>query len=191
MPSDGQSPRPPPSLLPFPGADKLYRNLMRKVQAVTAVIILLLVGCGNDETQNETRGPDQFGNDYEIVTNEEPALPDEPPALVGDTLFAHVAYPGGCADHDFELETEVRSDTARLWLRHDARGDDCEGMISDRLDIRVPENVLDAETIVLLNPNQPEPFVLRWGALPTRADRSGAMPADTAGAEQPDTTGAM
>lgn len=84
---------------------------------------------------------------------------------MGDTLSAQVAYSGGCTDHDFELHVEVRSDTARLWLRHSDHGDDCEGMISDRIEIDVPEDALDARTILLLNPNAPEPFILRWGEI--------------------------
>lgn len=138
------------------------RKTMRKVQLTAALLILSSLACDDSADQGVVR-EDRFGSDYQITTNENPALPDEPPALLGDTLVAHLAYPGGCEDHDFVLETEVRSDTARLWLRHDNHGDDCEAMIQDRFEERVPEDVLSAPTILLMNPNASEPYVLRWG----------------------------
>lgn len=137
--------------------------MMKKVRVAAVILLLSATACREASEVQETDDPNRFGSAYEIVTNERQALPDEPPALMGDTLSAQVAYPGGCTDHDFELHTEVRLDTARLWLRHSDYGDDCEGMINDRIEIDVPEDVLDARTILLLNPNAPEPFVLRWG----------------------------
>ena len=136
---------------------------MTKVQVALLAFALAVLGCENTSEDQQTRNADRFGSGYEIVTNEEPALPDEPPALVGDSLFAHVAYPGGCQDHDFELESDVANDTARVWLRHQGHGDDCEGMIRDRIEMQVPEDVVNAETVLLLNPNADIPFVLRWG----------------------------
>lgn len=124
---------------------------------------LLAAGCGGEATQEDGVDSGRFGSSYEIVTNEEPALPDEPPTLVGDTLLAHITYPGGCQDHDFELQSDVANDTARIWLRHRAHGDDCEGLIRDRIEMRVPEEVASANTILLLNPNADVPFVVRWG----------------------------
>lgn len=145
--------------------------MKRKVQAVTAALLLATIAC-RDAPEPDVAATNRFGSEYEIVTNENDALPDEPPALVGDTLFAHVAYPGGCTDHDFELVSEVRSDTARLWLRHQDHGDDCEAWISDRVEMLVSESVKQAPTILLMNPNASEPFVLRWGSIRTERDTS-------------------
>ena len=136
---------------------------MTKVQAAALAFALFVGGCGDASNDDAAQNSNRFGSDYEIVTNEEPALPDEPPALVGDTLLAHISYPGGCEDHEFELETDIANDTARVWLRHQAHGDDCEGMIRDRIEVRVPEEVAAANTVVLLNPNADVPFVVKWG----------------------------
>ncbi|MEX0747725.1 MAG: hypothetical protein WD275_06975 [Rhodothermales bacterium] len=94
--------------------------------------------------------------------NESTALPDEMPALMSDTLMMLVSYSGGCEDHDLDLESEVEQDTAKLWIKHNANGDSCEAMIFDRFEVRVPKRALDAPTIVLLNPNEDIPFILRW-----------------------------
>ncbi len=124
---------------------------------------VLLAACGGaaDEADETDAGP--FGSPYEVILGEHDSMPDEPPALFGDTLALHVAYGGGCRDHDFELLSEVRADTAKLWLRHIDNGDDCEAWIRDRIELTVPPAVLDAGTIWLINPNGFEPFVLRWG----------------------------
>jgi hypothetical protein len=94
--------------------------------------------------------------------NESTALPDELPALMSDTLILLVSYSGGCEDHELDLKSRVEQDTAKLWIKHDANGDACEAMIFDRFEVRVPEPALEASIIVLLNPNEDIPFILRW-----------------------------
>lgn len=146
---------------------------MTKVQLFKSLsslaLILSIVGCERTpEDTPDTHDRGRFGSGYEILTNETSAAPDEPPAIVSDTLKALVSYPGGCEDHEFEIDSEVRRDTSRLWLRHDAGGDDCEAMITDRLELPVSSDVLEANTILLLNPNADVPFVLRWGETAAR-----------------------
>ena len=131
---------------------------------VAIVFFALLLGCEQppqtgDDGRVDTR---RFGDPYQILMNESTALPDELPALMSDTLIMLVSYSGGCEDHDLDLKSEVEQDTAKLWLKHDANGDSCEAIISDRFEVRVPDEVLEAPTIVLLNPNEDVPFILRW-----------------------------
>ena len=133
--------------------------------AVCVVLLLLALsgmGCSSDSDPAPAPGGSRFGSDYEIVMSPTPAAPDEPPALRGDTLTATVAYPGGEETHDFELRHEVAEDTARLWLHHDAAGDDDSTRILDDIRLTTPPEALRAPTVVLLNPQGGEPFVLRW-----------------------------
>lgn len=149
---------------------------MKKVQTTTvrgAVLFLALtLGCEEPSESDPSSAWGRFGSPYEIVTNELPAMPDEPPAILSDSLSVMVSYPGGCAEHDFELSSTVTGDSAQVWLRHDDSGDDCEGLISDRLMLALPPGVLDAQRISLLNPNADVPFVLRWPPASTRGRTS-------------------
>lgn len=135
---------------------------MTKVQTTGFLLLLLafLPGCdrpvaGFDEDVS-------FGDPYEIVTDGLPTQPDDAPALFSDTLVVHLSYAGGCTDHAFSLRSAVRGDSARVWIHHDARDDSCEALLLDRFEARVPEPVLQARTIELLNPSSDVPFVLRW-----------------------------
>jgi hypothetical protein len=129
---------------------------------VLGVALLAAGGCGSDREPSAAPAGSRFGADYEIVLGESPAAPDEPPVLRGDTLTATVAYRGGEETHDFTLGHEVREDTARLWLRHDAAGEEDTARVLDEVRLPAPPEALDASTVVLLNPQGGEPFVLRW-----------------------------
>lgn len=104
--------------------------------------------------------PEGFGAPYEIVMNRSPDLPDEPPHLVGDTLVAHVAYPGGCEDHDFRLGYHLRPDTTQLWLHHRAGGERCSTRINDVVRLPVPDTALTRPTLLLVMPQDSVPYVL-------------------------------
>ena len=125
-------------------------------------VALLAVGCGSESSPEEAPAGERFGADYEFVLSASPAAPSKPPALSGDTLTATVAYRGGEETHDFALRHDVRGDTARLWLRHDAAGEDDSTRVLDEVRFAAPPEALDAATVVLLNPQGGEPFVLRW-----------------------------
>jgi hypothetical protein len=129
---------------------------------VLGVAALLAGGCGPDREPSAAPAGSRFGADYEFVLGASPAAPDEPPALRGDTLTATVAYRGGEATHDFALRHDVRGDTARLWLRHDAAGEEDSARVLDEVRLAAPPEARDAATVVLLNPQGGEPFVLRW-----------------------------
>lgn len=139
---------------------------------ISALTLALLTGCGSDEEELPPDSPEaqkgiepvesRFGDAYEIVLNETPTAPDEPPGIAEDSLHVKVGYSGGCNDHDFTLRHEVRSDTTRLWLVHDDGGDTCEAYLYDDLRLYVPPEALDAPVIMLLNPQGNAPHMLRW-----------------------------
>ncbi len=120
-------------------------------------------GCRTDPGGRPGDGRATFGDPYEVVLGFSSVLADTPPALVGDTLVALVAYPGGCEDHDFTLAFDAHADTTRFRLVHDAGGDACEERVSEELRLAVPADALASPTLLLLNPQDPVPFVLRWG----------------------------
>ncbi len=160
-----------------------YRIPMSKVQipsspasfllaGVAAIgLSLLIAACEQGESPSAPAGvAGRFGDAYQVLTNEHPDAPDEPPAINSDTLYVQVSYSGGCEDHEFDLDFETARDTTLLWLHHNGRGDNCEAMIYDRLGFKLPAGALENSTIVLLNPNDDEPFVVRW----TTSARDGA-----------------
>ena len=144
------------------------------IAGFTAALLLMIaiVGCGGQKpSEDAPRVEGRFGDGYQILTNEHPDAPDDPPAIVSDSLSLLVAYAGGCQDHDFSLQHETARDTTRLWLRHSNGGDDCEAMIFDRLQLELPEDVLESPTILLLNPNSEAAFIVRWNEDAMGADQ--------------------
>lgn len=143
----------------------------RRLGAPALVFALVLAACGGGEAPeapDAEASPEaavapvdaRFGDPYEIVLGRSPADPDVPPALVGDTLVALVAYAGGCEDHAFSLRDETARDTLRLWIAHDANGDDCEAYLHDEVRLLAPRAARDAATVVLLNPHDAVPFTV-------------------------------
>src|SRR5690554_5623492 len=139
---------------------------MRAMQRVVILLLVLAAGCGRGGAEDEADAPaggGRFGDPYQVVPGFHPAEPDTPPALAGDTLVALVTYTGGCEDHDFALDYAASADTARVWIRHDAHGDACEALIEDEVRLPLPREALAPPVVVLLNPQDPIPFILRWG----------------------------
>ncbi len=135
---------------------------------LTAVFLVgSALGCSDGRSPEESERVETdrsvFGDPYQIVTNEVPALPDEPPSLESDTLTLQVSYAGGCEDHRFDLDYISESDTTKLWVEHGNGGDSCEEEVFERLEFTLPEDALENRTIVLLNPHDNEPFMVRWG----------------------------
>jgi hypothetical protein len=94
-----------------------------------------------------------FGDAYRIqTTNPSNGEPAEPFIDDGD-LVVVVSYSGGCADHKFEFDARVISDTARIWLEHDGGGDACEAYITQPLRIALPQSVVRAPEKILMNPD--------------------------------------
>lgn len=121
-----------------------------------------VAGCERAVTPvDSTRDSSRFGDAYQVVTNEHPDAPDDPPVIVSDSLYVQVSYSGGCENHDFDLDMETARDTTRLWLRHNNGGDSCEALLLDRLAFDLPNDGLESATILLLNPNHEAPFVVR------------------------------
>ena len=152
---------------------------LAKVQFAASLCLAILVGCGGGAPEaGEAHDTRRFGDPYEVIMNESTALPDEPPALFSDTLVAHISYVGGCADHSFDVESDVARDTAWLWIHHTAHGEDCEEEIYDRIEARVPARVLEEPVIVLMNPMHDIPFVLRWGRAHANTQEQPPTPSD-------------
>ncbi len=120
------------------------------------LILLVPLACSP-----ETFTPD-FGDPYEIIVNDIPGAPDKPPRLLGDWLFIMVAYSGGCKDHEFNVETVVRRDTAHIWVKHESGGDSCEAYIKDDLNIELPSGVLSTRVIAMHDPAGDPPHFLKW-----------------------------
>ena len=143
----------------------VHRSLAPSLLSLLLAVGLAFVLAGGCTSGNDPAAPPggtRFGNNYEIVLGTSPAAPDEPPTLRNDTLVATVTYAGGEKTHSFDLRHEVSGDTARLWLRHDAEGDRDSTRMVDEVKMPVPQEALNAPTVVLLNPQDGEPFVLRW-----------------------------
>ncbi len=124
--------------------------------SIVCLIIAFMAGCDPVEFT-----PD-FGDPYEIIVNDVPGAPDKPPRIVGDWLFIMVSYPGGCTDHDFDVETVVRRDTAHIWVHHANGGDTCEAFITDDLSLELPTGVLSTRIIAMHDPAGDPPHVLKW-----------------------------
>ena len=143
------------------GAQSIGRGF-RKMDANLYLGALLVVAWAGCNTPSAPPAPDRFGAPYDILTNLAPHAPDEPPAIVSDSLSALVAYAGGCAEHTFEAHGRVTGRAAAILLRHDNGGDACEASLHDRIMLPLPANVLESPEIHLLHPKGGDPFILRW-----------------------------
>lgn len=103
-----------------------------------------------------------FGDPYEIITNDVPGAPDKPPRLLGDWLLIMVAYSGGCEDHVFDVESVVRQDTAHVWVKHNNSGDSCEAYVVDELSLELPTGILTSRVIAMHDPAGDPPHLLKW-----------------------------
>ena len=123
---------------------------------------LSLAACEQGVSPSEpTRDSGRFGDAYQLLANEHPDAPDEPPTIISDSLYVLVSYSGGCENHDFDLRTDTARDTTYLWLHHNDGGDDCEALIHDRLTFDLSNDALENPTILMLNPNNDAPFIVK------------------------------
>ncbi len=129
---------------------------------VVVVLGLVVSSCGS----GAGNGAIDFGDPYEVETSLSAASPDIYPFIEQDTVFIRVSFSGGCRDHDFDLEHRVSKDTAKLWLYHDANGDDCEEYVQDEYRYPLPHAVTEKPVVVLLEPAGGPPHMLQWGSLP-------------------------
>lgn len=120
-----------------------------------ALIFLLicagLSGCGIVSASNSD-DQIEFGDTYEIRTSDPDSGEPSIPAIEGNRLVMVVSYSGGCEEHEFDLRSSVVSDAAALWLYHNANGDPCEAYLTEKLRMKVPENVLGAPARLLFKP---------------------------------------
>lgn len=119
-------------------------------------ILWTLAGCSSEPVTPS------FGDPYEIIVNDVPGAPDKPPRILGDWLFIMVAYGGGCADHDFNVQSIIRQDTAHIWIQHQNGGDTCEAYITDELNLELPSGVLSTRVIAMHDPAGDPPHLLKW-----------------------------
>lgn len=128
-----------------------------KAVLVSLVLFTGLIGC-EGEPRADAPGEEAqidhgtFGDPYQVVTNFSPSDPDLYPMLSSDTLTVRLQYSGGCESHDLDLRHEVSGDTAFVWIRHDANGDECEALISDELQTVLPERIHSAPVVALRHP---------------------------------------
>ena len=130
------------------------------------LLALLAGGCGEEASDVSDPGlsppidRSRFGDPYQLVGNFNPAEPDLYPILSSDTLTVRLTYPGGCETHRLDLEHDLRGDTAFVWIRHDARNDDCEALIQDEFQAILPERVVERSVVALLHPQGGSPQIL-------------------------------
>lgn len=118
---------------------------------------LFLNGC------NDSPVTPDFGLPYEIVIDHASGAAESPPRIVDDWLFLHISYEGGCADHAFSIEKELRPDTAHIWLNHSVPGqENCIDPIRDELGVPLPVGVHTHHTVALHIPPGGPPFMLKW-----------------------------
>lgn len=105
----------------------------------------------------------EFGIPYDVIIDFTAGAPESPPRITDDWLFVNVYYEGGCLDHSFSIEKELRRDTAHIWLRHNTPAPDpCIDPISDELGLQLPLGVRTHHTIALHIPPGGPPFMLKW-----------------------------
>ena len=116
---------------------------MRPQLALTGFSILVwgVSGCGSDPVSS---GRDPCPACVTISSDAGPGSLRDPVAISGatiwqDALSLNVTYSGGCREHDFGTiaapEFELLPGVAsRVYLRHDARGDPCERLVSATLE---------------------------------------------------------
>lgn len=119
-------------------------------------LALATVGCelvGLSAASSSSADEPSFGEAYTVSEAIRPSL-------LGSRLTVVVEYGGGCAEHAFDLQSDVDAETASVWFVHDANGDSCEALVSDSLEAEVPDDVAEAPRVHLLRPNG-APIVLR------------------------------
>ncbi len=124
--------------------------------------LLVFIGCACLTACEQQEFTPDFGDPYEIIVNDVPGAPDKPPRVLGDWLMIMVAYSGGCSDHDFNVTSVVRRDTAHIWVQHDNGGDACEAFITDDLSLKLPTGVLATRVIAMHDPAGDPPHLLKW-----------------------------
>lgn len=135
---------------------------------VTPILLLvLLAGCSRErgllEDDRPTVERETYGDVYWIVSHFNEGDPDLYPMLIEDSLIVRLVYAGGCKSHEFDVRHSAESDTAFVWLFHDAQGDTCEALVHDEVGQRLPDAVLSARVIALHHPQPGPPQVLRGG----------------------------
>lgn len=132
------------------------------IRLLLIIVMALPLGCTHQDMFAPESRHQYFGDPYRIILQTVPGEPDLPPSLIGDTLQVLVSYAGGCENHSFELDYNAVPDTTRLWMRHDAQRDQCEAHIIETVRIPVRAGLLKTPIVVLLNPDDRIPFILKW-----------------------------
>jgi hypothetical protein len=125
----------------------------------------LMAACDRDGEpraifDSDEGGALNLGDEYRFATADRETSPDEPPVIENDSLHVWVRYAGGCVDHRFSLGHRTQGDTADVWLRHDAGGDECTEDFVERLSIRLPESVLSRAHVRLVDPESDLPLLV-------------------------------
>lgn len=144
-----------------PSKALFYTSSTRWVMSVCLLSLIILVGgCSREGGSFRDANDLDLGDEYQFTTAERESSADEPPVIVNDSLHVWVRYMGGCEDHDFQLGHQTRRDTTRIWIRHDARGDECEEDFVERLSFRLPDAVLSSENVRLIDPDGDLPLIV-------------------------------
>ncbi len=74
------------------------------------------------------------------------------PVLIGHVLLVRAEWRGGCVDQQFGAQYRIRGDRAEVWLRRSEHRDDCDSSTWQRVEVLLPDQVLEAAEIVLRGP---------------------------------------
>src|SRR4030067_2163984 len=111
-----------------------------------ALCLVLCIGCNSDISESPKATTSQFGAHYYV--------PDYPgfPKIIGDSLFAYVAYSCCTGHHPFhfqykilhdsnELQKRRRSKVAEVWFFKEELGKICDGFCSELQAVRLPPDI--------------------------------------------------
>lgn len=111
---------------------KTFANLL-------TVVLLLIVGCINDQGNDTT----QFGSSYNLLQTQ------TQPSLTTDSLLVMVACSG---NHVFSLKHRVISSTAEVWLFKETPDQMCDAYFEESKAFAVPNEIRNFSKVILLGP---------------------------------------
>ena len=90
----------------------------------------------------------EYGGDWSVHRTWEMVRP----VLIEHILVVRAEWEGGCVDQQFTAHYRIREERAEVWLRRSSHRDECDASTWQRLEVLLPNQVLNADEIVLRGP---------------------------------------